>query len=375
MKNSGNIQKLFLLTTFVIFFSSCFKNEINNTNRIDFPVKYVSVKNFGVLGDGITDETIAFDKAQDYAFANKVALFLPNGYYKINLSLKYDSLIIFGETKPQIKADSLIKGAVIIGAINAKNKKGIKMMDLGVWSQSDGILTGDGLGNEPLNQTYSNITLLGTGYNGYKHGILCQSGSAITINNFTIAKFFHGIALKASNINVSNIDAYNCGFTSIIIKSDVGANNLVENVKVSNVQIFGDTADVYAKGGTILVQSYVDNATTKNINISNVKSQNGGIATIYIEQVKGKVDNVTISNCSSYKCGDNPTRATFDVVGGASNISFSNCVSSYSNGIGYRTNKEATKVSVMKSFENNSSVAAYEGPFSYLELNNKLIIY
>ena len=52
-----------------------------------------------------------------------------------------------------------------------------------------------------------------------------------------------------------------------------------------------------------------------------------------------------------------------------------NCVSSYSNGIGYRTNKEATKVSVMKSFENNSSVAAYEGPFSYLELNNKLIIY
>jgi hypothetical protein len=248
-------------------------------------------------------------------------------------------------------------------------------MDLGVWSQSDGILTGDGLGNEPLNQTYSNITLLGTGYKGYKHGILCQSGSAITINNFTVAKFFHGIALKASNINVSNIDAYNCGFTSIIIKSDVGANNLVENVKVSNVQIFGDTSDVYAKGGTILVQSYVDNATTKNINISNVKSQNGGIATIYIEQVKGKVDNVTISNCSSYKCGDNPTRATFDVVGGASNISFSNCVSSYSNGIGYRTNKEATKVSVIKSFENNSSVAAYEGPFSYLELNNKLIIY
>ncbi len=375
MNKSGITQKLFQLIAIVIFFCSCFKNEIDNVNSTNLPLKYISVKNFGVVGDGIADETIAFDKAQDYAYANKIALYIPNGYYKINLSLKYDSLIIFGETKPQIKSDSLIKGAVIIGAINAKNKKGIKVMDLGVWSQSDGILTGDGLGNDPLNQTYSNIALLGTGYNGYKHGILCQSGSVITINNFTVAKFFHGIALKASNINVSNVDTYNCGFTSIIIKSDAGANNLVENVKVSNVQIFGDTADVYAKGGTILVQSYVDNAITKNITINNIKSENGGIATIYIEQVKGKVDNVSITNCSSYRCGDNPTRATFDVVGGASNIIFTNCISSYSNGIGYRTNKEATKVSVIKSFENNSSVSAYEGPFSFLELNNKLLIH
>ena len=301
-------------------------------------------------------------------------MFIPNGYYKINLELKYDSLYIFGENKPITRSDSLVNGTVIIGTINSKNKKFIQIENLGVWSHSDAIITGDELGNKPLYQKYLNLELLGTGYFGYKHGLLCQSGSNINIENITVTSFFHGIAIRTSNVNIKNTIANKCGFTSIVVKSAMGGNEFAQNVKIEDVIINGDSTDVYSRGGTILVQSFDDNCYTKNITINNVKSYHGGVGTILIEQRKGRVDSVNINNCYSYKSGDNPIRASFDVLGAASNIYFNNCNSSFSNAIGYRTNKDAINIRVIKSFENGSKVAPYEGPFKFLELNNNILI-
>ena len=369
-------QIYLFLIALVCLFISCSKNNNSKSNQDAYiiPAKYISVKNFGVIGDGKSDETAAFAKAQDYAYANKIALFIPNGYYKINLELKYDSLYIFGENKPITRSDSLVNGTVIIGTINSKNKKFIQIENLGVWSQSDAIITGDELGNKPLYQKYLNLELLGTGYFGYKHGLLCQSGSNINIENITVTSFFHGIAIRTSNVNIKNTIANKCGFTSIVVKSAMGGNEFAQNVKIEDVIINGDSTDVYSRGGTILVQSYDDNCITKNITINNVKSYHGGVGTILIEQRKGKVDSVNINNCYSYKSGDNPIRATFDVLGAASNIYFNNCNSSFSNAIGYRTTKDAINIRVIKSFENGSKVAPYEGPFKFLELNNNILI-
>ena len=365
-----------LLVIAVTLIVSCSKNDNTKSNQDAYiiPAKYISVKNFGVIGDGKSDETAAFAKAQDYAYANKIALFIPNGYYKINLELKYDSLYIFGENKPITRSDSLVNGTVIIGTINSKNKKFIQIENLGVWSQSDAIITGDELGNKPLYQKYLNLELLGTGYFGYKHGLLCQSGSNINIENITVTSFFHGIAIRTSNVNIKNTIANKCGFTSIVVKSAMGGNEFAQNVKIEDVIINGDSTDVYSRGGTILVQSFDDNCYTKNITINNVKSYHGGVGTILIEQRKGRVDSVNINNCYSYKSGDNPIRATFDVLGAASNIYFNNCNSSFSNAIGYRTTKDAINIRVIKSFENGSKVAPYEGPFKFLELNNNILI-
>ena len=369
-------QIYLFLIALVCLFISCSKNNNSKSNQDAYiiPAKYISVKNFGVIGDGKSDETAAFAKAQDYAYANKIALFIPNGYYKINLELKYDSLYIFGENKPITRSDSLVNGTVIIGTINSKNKKFIQIENLGVWSQSDAIITGDELGNKPLYQKYLNLELLGTGYFGYKHGLLCQSGSNINIENITVTSFFHGIAIRTSNVNIKNTIANKCGFTSIVVKSAMGGNEFAQNVKIEDVIINGDSTDVYSRGGTILVQSFDDNCYTKNITINNVKSYHGGVATILIEQRKGKVDSVNINNCYSYKSGDNPIRATFDVLGAASNIYFNNCNSSFSNAIGYRTTKDAINIREIKSFENGSKVAPYEGPFKFLELNNNILI-
>lgn len=309
-------------------------------------------------------------KRSNLRIKNKVAIYIPNGKYKTNITVLYDSLQFIGQKQPEIGKDSLYNGVILLGTINAKNKKHIQFSHLGLQTNNDAIVTGDGLGNSPLFQAYSNISLLGDGYFGYHHGILCQSGSQISIRNIKVKRYFHGIAIRTSNVNIENVIATNCGLTSIVVKSAAGGNEMVRNVNINNVTIKGDSLKVYERGGTILIQSYDDNCVTKKITVKNVTSQYGGVGLINIEQIKGKTDSVEVLNCSGYKVGDNPIRSTFDIAGGASNVNFTNCSSSYSNGIGYRTNPAATNIRVIQCYENNSAISAFQGNFAFLELNN-----
>jgi hypothetical protein len=358
---------LLIILILTLLCTSCSK-------QLETVSKYISVKEFGAVGNGLVDESAAFAKAQKYASENHLKILVPIGVYKVDLSIQYDSLEIEGEKNPMVSDTSLYNGTIILGSINAKNKKHFKLSNLGIWSTTDALVCGDGLGSEPLYQYYSDITLLGTGFWGYKHGFLCQSGSNIEINNFTVNKFFHGIALRCSNVNVSNITANKCGFTSIVVKSATGGNNLVENVKINNVVINGDQNDAYSMGGIILIQSYDDACVTKNITVNNVKSTYGGVGAVIVQQLKGSVDNVSITNCNALNTGDNPIRASFGVEGGASNITFTNCLSTFAKGTAFKSDPLSKNVRVVKCFENNSGVAPYEGKFSYLELNNQVII-
>ena len=60
-----------------------------------------SVKDFGAVGDGITDDTIAMQAAITYAFANNKALYVPRGTYSITSSLNATNtnagLLMYGD--------------------------------------------------------------------------------------------------------------------------------------------------------------------------------------------------------------------------------------------------------------------------------------
>lgn len=71
-----------------------------------------------------------------------------------------------------------------------------------------------------LNQQFKNISIIGDGYTTYKHGMLCQAGSGIIIRNVTVSSFHHGIAIRSGDVHIDSVNTYNCGFTSIVVKSD-----------------------------------------------------------------------------------------------------------------------------------------------------------
>jgi hypothetical protein len=255
------------LLCILILAQGCKKNDLPMGLKTAHFIPRISILEFGAIGDGLADETIAFEKAQQFAHQNKVAIYIPNGKYKTNITVLYDSLQFIGQKQPEIGDDSLYNGVILLGTINAKNKKYIHFSNIGLQTNNDAIITGDGLGNLPLFQTYSNISLLGDGYFGYHHGILCQSGSDINIRNIKVRRYFHGIAIRTSNVSIENVIASNCGLTSIVVKSAAGGNEMVQNVNIKNVTIKGDSLNNYERGGTILIQSYDDNCVTKKITV------------------------------------------------------------------------------------------------------------
>ena len=359
--------RILLVIHFMCFLHlSCLKS-----NQIAH-VKYINPKDYGALGDGIANDSLAFSIAMTKAHQNRLPILIPNGKYRVRLQLMYDSLEIIGESRPDT---SMKSGVVILGLIDANFKRHTKVRNLGIDSRGqllpkdDAALTsGADAANDPLYQDFSNITVVGDGYHDYKHGVLCFSGQEITLKNIHVVHFYHGIALRSSKITVDSAIIDYCGFTSVIAKADEGMNRVTEQISISNITINGDPVDAYRRGGAVMVQSFSPSSITRNIQIENIVSNFGGVATVLVEQRNGQVSNVSIKNCKAYSSGDNPVRAAFDVQGGTG-IHFLNCTARNATGIGYRAEGNVADVTVSNSFEQGSAITPWKGKFKYLELN------
>lgn len=119
----------------------------------------VSVKDFGAVGDGSTDDTSAIQSALSSVATNQMPLYLPHGIYKITTNLYYQSAIsgvlIFGDGE----------GRSIIQSV-ATNYSGIKVLKSGTsWAEA---------------LTIKNLSIIGAGNTSVSSGV---SGSGIEIEN------------------------------------------------------------------------------------------------------------------------------------------------------------------------------------------------
>jgi hypothetical protein len=364
----------------ILLLGGCSKSTVTIDSPLLPPIvppPSINVRNYGATGNGSSDDTKAFNLAMDAADSLHLPVFVPIGFYKVAIVLSHDGLSIIGEQQP---GEHLTGGTVIIGKISCNNKRNISITNLGIDPRGQlqavdagALISGNGIDSVPLHQKFNQISLIGDGFSGYKHGILCQTGSDISIKNIIVSNFYHGIAIRSSNILVDSIQAISCGFTSVVVKSAETYNSHIYNVSVNHVTISGNPNDAYSRGGLILIQSYEDISKTENILVQNINSTNGGISCVAVEQAKGIVDNVTISNCTSQGQGDANTRACYDVIGG-SNITFSNCSAVNSLGFGYRSTGAVHNIRVVNSNERNSGIGPWTGTFTYLQLNGIEIV-
>lgn len=368
-------MRRYLFLCVILLFASCNHNVTPPENKV-VPDNAVSVKDYGAKGDGITKDDSAFVKAMNAAHAQNKILFIPVGTYVANIRLTWDDLKIQGQKQPEYNNSNgtLLNGALILGSLNANAKRNIVISDLGIQSKDDALVTGDGASALVLNQEYKNISLAGAGYLAYNHGFLSYAGGHLKLTNINVYNFYHGIALRCSNVVVDSVNTVNCGFTSIVVKSAPGGNELAENIVIKNVNVTGNPKDPFSRGGAIMVQAFTDNCITRHISISNIKSEHAGVATILIEQNDtGKIEDVTVTHCTGSDAGDSNVRATYDITGGT-DITLSDCTSLNSNGIGFRCGTNVRNVKVISSLESGSQVAQWKGNFTYLQLNGKEII-
>ena len=72
--------------------------KILTSNSLDkLPVDpHINVKDYGAVGDGVTDDTVAI-KAAIAAASNKIALYFPSGVYKVSDTLQISSPLVYGD--------------------------------------------------------------------------------------------------------------------------------------------------------------------------------------------------------------------------------------------------------------------------------------
>ena len=361
-----------------IAFWSCSKSTPPLASEPDVYFPCVNIKDFGAVGNGLADDTHAFDLAMHIADSLKLPVYVPVGIYKARVQLSHDSLRIIGQRQPGADVTS---GSIVLGLIDCNYKKYVSVENIGIDSRGqlratdDAALTSGVYANSlVLHQQFKNISMIGDGYMAFKHGLLCSVGSDIIIRNVTVSLFYHGIAIRSSNVSIDSVYAYNCGFTSIVVKSDQGDNILTENVSINHVFIKGDPNDAYNRGGAVMITSYADPASiTRNVTVQNVHSTYGGVACVLVYQNNGLVDNVSIQDCASEGQGDSNIRACYDVDGG-SNITFTNCTATNSNGYGFRSIGSVNNIKVVNCFESNSGAGNWIGTYKYLQLNGIEII-
>jgi hypothetical protein len=363
-----------LFCVLVVFALSCKKEQEGESfTPLGLP-NGINVKEQGAKGDGVNDDGPAFAKAMSLANTMKLPVIIPIGNYKANISIPYDGISLVGQGQP---GTSFKVGSIIIGSINCNNKKNITLQHIGINATGNttaaALISGDGEDSVELNHLYDHISLLGSGYQQYNHGILCQTGRKIRIKNILVKNFYHGIALRSGNIQVDSIEAISCGFTSIVIKSAGGKNSRTSNIDVKHVNIQGNADNPYERGGMILIQSFDEKAITENISINTVFSRYGGLSAIAVAQEKGMVRNIKITNCVASYQGHEAGSACYEIKGG-SDIFLSNCSSIRAFGTGFRCIGETKKVRAEQCYESGSGVRAWSGSFDYLQLNGEEII-
>ena len=297
----------------------------------------VSVKDFGAVGDGVTDDTAAFNAAIDKIGANGGGeLKVPAGVYKITSKIyrTVSNITIIGDGMPWYNGTNtaLVGGTVIQGTVHLIGDN-ISVQSLGVDcgvnvcasingnTPMDALVLMDPTRAIRYNCTVRDVITLCKESTSACHNFLLEGLSDSRFENLH-AKFGEwGVVLKTQKSTADGIYAYSCSQAGLAIKSDTGTfgspcnNTTVSNVVVNNdgytsaancILIYAATNDLYncslinftTKNGLVGLKLLGDTRVSYNNVLNNVTISNGIIdysGTFGFESF-GAVSNVAVSD-------------------------------------------------------------------------------
>jgi hypothetical protein len=273
----------------------------------------VNVKDFGAVGDGVADDTTAFNEAINRIQANGGGeLKVPKGTYKIaskinrtvsNIRIIGDGMPWYNGTNTALVGGTVIQGTVhLIGDNIAVQSLGI---DCGV-NVCDAINSGTPMDALVLMDptrairdhcVVRDVTTLCKEPLSACHNFLLEGLSNSRFENLH-AKFGQwGVVLKTQKSTADGITAYSCSQAGLAIKSDTGAfGSPCNNTTVSNVVVNNDEYT----GAAHCILVYAATNDLYNFSLTNFSTKNGLVGLKLIGDTRSVynniLSNVTISN-------------------------------------------------------------------------------
>jgi hypothetical protein len=236
----------------------------------------VSVKDFGAVCDGVTNDSAA---CQLMLAATGGVLVLSDGEMLVeNFQITgYDKVTIIGKGRPEIAADrsQLAGGSILLGLCYVR-ANAVHFESFGVDSGSRRTLTNRGglwadakVGELGSIAYADNITCLNKSSAGVWHGLTLQGYGINEVDNILVGRQQFGVVVKGRNCNIGSVTAVDCRTAAVYPKSDLPASagdvqdGTVKYVNVRSVINTADVADTTSVG--VYVQASTASISTVNI--------------------------------------------------------------------------------------------------------------
>lgn len=216
---------------FTIDKENLFIGGLDGNVKINTKALYLNVRDFGAKGDGVNDDSVAFQECIDFAKDNLRSVFIPDGNYLIETPL-----IIYNETviKGAGERDTIITSNVANGEFTIVAEESISRVDISdikmIAATSKQNLVG---GFDFKNMRYSNVDNVVVFYftSAFKFDINCWA------NYFTNGRYWENTitfeftdsgACEANNFSIQHCEIYDTDFG---IKNIGGLNiNISQNI-------------------------------------------------------------------------------------------------------------------------------------------------
>lgn len=272
---------------------------------------YVSVKDFGAVGDGITNDTAAIQAAVDAASR----VYIPAGNYAISIVSLNTNNTLFGDGDASVlvslNTTYSVSDDAENGLLNTKNISNVTLSNFKV----------DTNNNRPTlkiilssNVTIENVSmngLLGTGQ-VFGYAIHLAGSTDVYVDSCRLADFYNGVYMSRSSLATGT----DCG-----------------NVYVRNCKIWQDNHGTTRQYPTGVYGYYVENMVVSNCYFANIKPSlaGSGFAGYGVYEGDGDAVSVIVENCQFIDDDGVVTDETFGISTSLSDIvKISDC---YFNGL------------------------------------------